>query len=313
MQGHAGPVMSSHPLYVKRVRLLGAAREWFQQNGFAEVDTPVLTPFAETSPHLTPFETRDGERRLFLATSPEYGMKQVLGRDLPQIYQISHFFRQGEHTPRHTPEFLGAEWYRLGADYAALMQDCYDLTCHLARAAGVYPRFAWQGHPVWLDEPFAVSPLETLFKLGGGKTATQVLEEDGEEEYFLTLLNRVEPRLTSPRMMMVSDYPAAQGLLARRKADAPHLAERFEMYLAGVELANGWTEETTPAGLAAIAARDKKAAPGRVFDTHYLKAAQEGRLPPCAGVALGLERLMMVLLNAKNITDLSPLSDYLEK
>lgn len=296
----------------KHSELLGATRAWFSAHGFLEVSTPVLTPYPETSPHLEPFKVEGGGQKFFLATSPEFGMKQILGPELPKIYQISHFFRAGELTPLHLPEFLGVEWYRMGADYEAIIQDCASLVLHLAKAAGTYPKLDWKGVSYDLSTSPKQLYLAETFATETGLEIEEVLEgPNGEEEYFRQMIEFVEPALIKEGLVFLKDYPEHQALLAKASSDKPGYHQRFEMYFAGVELANGWTEETDHAALVKRAESDKKHHADRVFDENYLKSAQEGRLPPCAGVALGLDRLIQVIFGVEQLNQLSVNSVYL--
>lgn len=255
-----------------RAAILSALRGWFLEHGYLEVHTPLLVPSPAMEEHLEPVYAADG----YLHTSPEFAMKRVLAAGLPRIYQIVPCFREEEVGMHHTREFTMLEWYRVGAGTAELMDEVDALIAAAAHAVG---------RPPPSFERRAVSDL---------------LEDNGDPDaWFLAWVDRVEPTLTRPTI--VYDYPAWQAALAQLRGA---VADRFEVYLGGLELANAFAEELDPAELRARLAHasERRRAAGRTphpIDEVFLEAV--GRMPRCAGIALGVDRLVMALLGVEDI------------
>ena len=293
-----------------RARVLARVRDYFARAGVLEVDTPVLSSAGATDPALHSFRTRyhgpgplHGSS-LYLQTSPEFPMKRLLSAGSGSIYQICKVFRDGESGRRHNPEFTLLEWYRVGFDHFDLMDDVESLLRRVledlvplesvdhwsyrelfTEAAGVDPftasvdelRACLQSHAI--DPPVGLSP------------------DDHNGWLDLLMTHIIEPRL-GPGLVFISDYPASQAALARLRPGTPPVAARFEAYLNGVELANGYHELTDVAEQGRRFEQDnaRRVALGQepvVVDTRLLAAMASG-LPNCAGVALGIDRLLMV-------------------
>jgi lysyl-tRNA synthetase class 2 len=280
-----------------------------------EVETPVLSRAGATDPNLDSFVTRycgpgaaDGAP-LFLHTSPEFPMKRLLAAGSGPIYQVCRVFRNGESGRRHNPEFTLLEWYRPGFDHHRLMDEVETLLRTLLRdrvAPGAALRLsyaeAFQAHAGVDPHRATVAELARAAAVQGTPAPDAMPAHDRDPWLDLLLTQRVEPALAAHGLCFLYDYPASQAALARIRPGTPPVAERFEVYLHGTELANGFHElidareqEERFAG-----ERQRRRDRGQddvPADQHLLTALAKG-LPPVAGVALGLDRLLMVLIGA---------------
>lgn len=310
-----------------------AVRAFFDARGFLEVETGQLVDEPGQEPTLEPFRCGTGGRARFLITSPELRMKQLLAAGYPRIYEVSHCFRSGvgETSRLHNPEFAMLEWYRAGAASEDLIAETRDLLEHCARALNGAPAFARGGGAFRLDgspevltvhQAFAtharveVDPLFEGTEAGGRRFvaacraagATSVREADAPESaFFKVFLERVEPELGRGRPTFLVGYPASMAALARLDPEDPRVALRFECYLAGIELANAFVELTDPAEQRRRFERERarKRAEGRdpgPMPERFLAALERG-MPPSVGIALGLDRLLMLLVGADSIAD----------
>ena len=297
-----------------RAELLRRLRDFFQQRGFLEVETPLLSADTVIDRHLDPFcvVLDDGAagaspgRRLWLQTSPEFGMKRLLAAGGEAIYQVTRSFRRGERGPLHNPEFTLVEWYRRGDGMAEGMQLLSDL-CEALLARGPAERIrygeAFERH-VGLD-PHTAGVEELTSKVAAlGIAAPESLARDDRDGWLdLLLVERVEPHLGHRRPVIVYDYPAGQAALARVRPGDPPVAERFELYVSGIELANGYHELLDAAELRARNARNNalRRADGKpaLPEQCRLLAAMEAGLPAATGVALGFDRVVMLAAGAK--------------
>ncbi|MBV9862672.1 MAG: EF-P lysine aminoacylase GenX [Alphaproteobacteria bacterium] len=325
-----------------RQRILGAVREFFEAEEFVEVDTPALQVSPGLEPHLKAFRTqltdpRDGRRRMrYLHTSPEFAMKKLLAGGLPRIWQLAHVFRDGERSATHHPEFAMLEWYRAGASYRDLMDDCEALVrrCQAASAtpaSGVGsaltwrrrrsdPRLSWErlsvacafrryaGIDILATAPDPPAP--DAARLAAAARAIGLVPhagDDWETLFFRIFLDRIEPHLGTGAPTILYDYPVSMAALSRASATDPRVAERFEVYVCGLELANAFGELTDPAEqrrrFRADQAR-KRALYGEIYpiDRDFLAALDHG-LPECAGIALGFDRLVMLCTGADDIEE----------
>jgi lysyl-tRNA synthetase class 2 len=267
----AEPVIDADLLRA-RASILRAMRRWFDDRGYLEVHTPALVPSAAMEQNLEAVSAADG----FLHTSPEFAMKRVLAAGLSRIYQIAPCFRGDESGRHHHREFTLLEWYRAGAGTPELMDEVVSLIAACADAIGA---------PAPAFERRAVSSL--------------LADNRDHDAWFRAWVETVEPTLTEPTI--VYDYPAWQAALARVRGG---LADRFEVFLGGLELANAFDEELDPAEIlrrwqAGNAARSQAGRPAHPIDHGFLDAV--GRMPRCAGIALGVDRLVMALTNTDDI------------
>jgi len=285
-----------------RARLLRALRGFFEERAFLEVETPSRVPSPGLDLHLDAFES---EGR-WLITSPEYQMKRLLAGGAPRIFQACRCFRRGERGDLHEPEFTMLEWYRAFVDSEAVMRDTEQLVAALARTlhegSTLIPA---RGTPVDVAPPWERIRVEDAFPRFAGVRLDEVLPD--EERFFRILVTKIEPQLGRTRPVFLTHWPASMASLARLVPGDRRWAERFEAYVAGIELCNGFGELIDPVEQRARLVRDDAArrAAGQAaypIDERFLGALEEG-LPPCSGNALGFDRLVMLLLGAARIQD----------
>ncbi|MDE2230239.1 MAG: EF-P lysine aminoacylase GenX [Alphaproteobacteria bacterium] len=322
------------PYLAARGAALRAVRHYFEAEGFVEVDTPALQISPGLEPHLRAFATTldepgAGPRPFFLHTSPEFAMKKLLAAGVPKLFQLAHAFRNGERGAIHHPEFTLLEWYRAGATYRELMADCERLLTEVLAAAGG-TRYSWQGRVADPRRPWQRETIAGVFaeRCGIDLLATAPDPEqpnltllaqaakplgiaphpgdDWEDLFFRIFLERIEPTLGIGAPTILADYPIAMAALAHAKPDDPRVAERFEVYVAGLELANGFSELTDAAEQRRRFERDRAKKRARYseaypVDEDFLAALES--MPPSAGVALGVDRLIMLAAGASRIDD----------
>lgn len=292
----------------RRAELLASIRAFFAERGVIEVETPLLATSGVTDPSIEPFvaSASTGSSFHYLQTSPEYAMKRLLAAHGKPVYQVCKAFREGEAGPRHNPEFSLLEWYRPGFDHHMLMNEVAEL---VASCLGQRPLRKVSYRELFLQElaldPFTASEAElksvTRQHLDTGDLS-------GECDMWLDLLmsHLLEPRLQG--MCFVYDYPASQAALSRIvSADGVKVGQRFELYVDGMELANGYCELTDAGDQrhrfnADNALRKERGQPERPLDEYLLGALEHG-LGECSGVALGVDRLLMLLLGATHIRE----------
>lgn len=295
-----------------RAQLLNRARAYFERTGALEVETPVLVRAAVTDVHLESLDVRrsDGTRIGFLHTSPEYAMKRLLCAGAPDVYQVARVFREGERGHHHNPEFTMIEWYRLGMDHIELMDDVEALLRALIeplRGVGpsVHVTYAEAFRTALGVDPLAATTGEIGAALcRAGVDVPGALRDDRDGLLDLGLATQVTARFAQDRITFMRDFPASQAALARITGP---VAARFEAFWGGLELANGFHElgDSTEQALrftADAATRHARGQPERDADQALLDALACG-LPPCAGVALGFDRVVMVAAGARQIDD----------
>jgi len=320
---HPDKIARRLPHLQARARIQAALRQWFAAEGFVEVETPVLQVAPGAEVHLTGFptawKTPDGlERPRWLHSSPEFAMKKLLAGGMPKLFQFARVFRNAEGSALHHPEFTMLEWYRSGAGYEAIMDDCAAL---LALTGAT--KLRWEDKvcdPLAAPERLTVAAAFERFAgvdllATGGDAATLsrlsgVAMHEGDswdDVFFRVMFDKIEHRLGVGRPTILCEYPIAMAALARAKPDDPRVAERFELYACGVELANAFGELTDPdiQRLRLEADMDEKE---RLYgvrwpvDEDFLAALDHG-LPDCAGIALGFDRLVMLATGASHIED----------
>jgi len=278
----------------QRARIVQTIRAFFIARGFLEVETPQRIPANAPEEHIDPVPS-DG---WWLQTSPELAMKRLLAAGYGNIFQLARVWRAAERGRRHLPEFTLLEWYRPEADYQALMADCEALLRALV-PDGVLQR---NGVSIDLTAPWPRLPLAEAFCRYADCSLEQALAEDRYEE---VLSEQVEPALGAGPVFIV-DFPASMAALARLKPDDPQRAERVELYLGGLELANGFSELVDPVEqrqrfVQAEAARREAGKPPVALPEPFLDDLE--RMPAAAGIALGLDRLVMLLAGAGTIDE----------
>ncbi|PIE67027.1 MAG: EF-P lysine aminoacylase GenX [Deltaproteobacteria bacterium] len=287
----------------RRARIIDGVRTFFRDAGFLEVETPVRIPAPLPEAHIDTQPAGDW----YLQPSPELTMKRLLAAGYPRIFQICRCFRQGERGSRHLPEMTLLEWYASQADYQTLMQQCEELVAFLVRCLrkghSADNWLTFQSQIVDLTPPWDRLSVTDAFHRFGRMTVADALERDCFDEVMGI---DIEPQLGLDRPVFLIDYPAQCGSLARRKADDPSVVERFELYIAGMELCNAFSELADP-----VEQRERFEAENRLREaagkTVYPAAepflSALVHMPPAAGIALGIDRLVMLLLDAGGIDE----------
>jgi elongation factor P--(R)-beta-lysine ligase len=285
-----------------RSRARTAMRHWFEAEGFLEVDTPAWLRAPGLDSDIDAVAAEHG----WLVTSPELCMKRLLVGGLARVYQFAKCFRRDELGPRHEPEFTMLEWYRAYSDLARVLEDTEALVIAAAAAVGVGNSVEVNGRQVRLERPFMRLSVAEAFRRYAGIEDVDQLARHDRCRYFQLFVERVEPSLADyDRPLFLHDYPATEAALARLRADDPRWAERAELYVGGVELCNGYSELNSAVEQRSrfVAELEGRAAAGRPvypIDERFLSALEQG-MPPASGNALGFDRLMMVLLGAASI------------
>ena len=321
-----------------RHRVLRAIRDWFDAEGFIEVETPAVVPAPSPEPHFTPFRAE----RDFLITSPEFQLKRMLVGGFDKIFRLGPVFRAGEVGRLHNPEYTLLEWYRVGEGLEAMARDLESLlavTLPLAESLDAEGRLLVPPDPFHEAElgpaavrgtaPFPRRTVAALFHeqlgmriagsrdgeelrraaMAAGVSGADTLTGDFEQVFF-TLWNRFEHRLGRETPLLVVDWPAPLASLARLKPSDPSVAERMECIVAGIEIANGFDELVDPREQRLrfeqdCALRHERGLPELPLDEKFLGALAEG-MPPAAGMALGADRLVMLLAGARSIAEVLP-------
>lgn len=330
------------PFLEARRAALKAVRAHFQVEGFAEVETPALQVSSGIERHIRSMtvdlaEPFGGSAKMALHTSPEFAMKKLLVGGMTKIAQICRVYRNGERGPLHHPEFTMVEWYRTGTDYNAMMNDCVAIAGKVAKAAqramehdgllhhgdtvcdpdrpaerltvsDVFARHAKIDLLSTIDDHAASTPnADKLRRAAEGIGVSCQSQDTWEDLFFRIMLDRIEPQLGRERLTLLCDYPACLAALARRKPTDPRVAERFELYACGVELANGFSELTDAVEQRRRFEHDRElhrvlygTAP--VLDEDFFAALDSG-LPDSSGCALGFDRLVMLAAHAREVAD----------
>lgn len=325
-----------YPKLRQRGAIIRAIRSFFDGLGFDEVQTPALQVSPGLEPHLVAFDTmlvdpvgRATEKR-YLHTSPEFAMKKLLASGLEKIYQISLVYRNQERSHTHHPEFSMLEWYRVGASYTELMNDCEGLLRACKSAASGTSPFTWKGlisDPFQnferlsvqdaflryaeidilstIDDPRSPSPKALLQECQRLRISTAA-DDSWEDLFFRVFLEKIEAHLGVGRPTILFDYPISMAALSRPKSDNANLAERFEIYVCGLELANAFGELTDAKEQRARFEADmekKQRLYGIKYpiDEDFLAAVAE--MPEASGIALGVDRLVMLATGADQIED----------
>jgi lysyl-tRNA synthetase class 2 len=272
-------------------------RRFFIARDYLEIETPHLIPAPAPETHIDAIPAGD----LYLHTSPELCMKRLLSAGFARIFQICRCFRKGERGSLHLPEFTMLEWYGAGMNYLDLMRDCEELIRFLSRELAMGDALQYQGKEISLDPPWERIAVQEAFQRHASIGLEQALREDRFDQVMVT---EIEPFLGLPKPSFLYDYPARLAALSRRKADDNELAERFELYIAGLEIANGFSELTDAQEQRARfeAEREERKRSGKPvypFPEKFIHSLSH--LPECAGIALGVDRLVMLLADQADI------------
>lgn len=314
---------------LNRQKTISAIRRYFDQNEFIEVETPILQICPVIDTHIRAFATDirgvDGEVKdtLYLHTSPEFAMKKLLVAGMEKIYQICHVFRNGEYSARHRAEFTMIEWYRTEADYTDIMADCVGLLRACATATGVKefkykgltcdPFAEWERLTVTeaFDRYAGIDLMSVLDDKEGLRKGVQELglhtadDDEWDDLFFRVMDDKIEPQLGMGRPTFLCDYPISMASLSKPRDDNPALAERFELYVCGIELANAFSELTDAVEQERryhIEMDEKERIYGERYplDTDFIDALAEG-MPRSGGIALGIDRLVMLVCGVDDI------------
>jgi lysyl-tRNA synthetase class 2 len=287
------------PNLQRRAIILDFIRTFFKEQDFLEVETPTRVPAIAPEPYIVPFESGDW----FLSTSPELHMKRMLAAGYEKLFQFSHCFRRGERGRWHNPEFTILEWYRAGADYHQIITDIELLITKLAKKLGFKNIIKYGGKEIDIRLPWPRTTVKNAFVKAAGWDPTL---EDDARRFDIDFVEKVLPSFNPNRPTVLVDYPAALGSLARLKPGDASVAERAEVFIGGLELANAYSE------LADAAEQEKRfrEAIEQIRKERNQKMAMPQRfmeslsyLPACGGVALGIDRLVMLLCDAPTIDD----------
>lgn len=327
------------PYLEGRARVIKALRRFFDDRNFTEVDTPILQVCPVMDTHIHAFSTDlknldlSHRKTMYLQTSPEFDMKKLLVAGMENIYQICPVFRNAEGSALHSPEFTLLEWYRAGADYRTLMDDSVDILLCIADSLGIQ-NYTYQGKT---SDPYKesqrISVCDAFMKftkidlalymddISGFYDAIAALDirvraEDSWDDLFHAVMaEKIEPYLGVGVPTILYDYPISMAALSRKKPDDPRFAERFELYVCGVELANAYSELTDATEQrtrykAEMTLKQKLYGETYPPDEEFFAALEYG-LPESAGIALGVDRLVMLSIGADNINNVlwSPIQD----
>jgi len=292
--------------YLVRERVIDAIRDFFKKQGFHEVFTPILVPVPSIEPNLEVFATelrtsRGFKRKGYLIMSPEFSIKKLLAGGVENCFEITKCFRNEEEVSRlHNPEFTMLEWYRVGVDYKDIMKDFENLFLKIIGK----DKMEYQGEIYDLSLPWPRISFKEAFK----KYANKNIEEVKDEDFYQIFFNEIEPKLReSHKPAIIYDYPISQAALARKSVKDPRFAERFEVFVAGIELGNCFSELTDEVEQRKRFEIEKalRKAQGKVkypIDEDFLEALKAG-LPESAGIAVGVDRLVMLAADAESISD----------
>jgi lysyl-tRNA synthetase class 2 len=284
---------------IRRDRIIRAVRRFFARHGYLEIETPIRIPAPAPEAHIDVVACGDG----YLQPSPELCMKRMLAAGYRRVYQICKCFRAAERGNRHLPELTLLEWYTAGHDYRDMMGQCEQLIRFVASQLGCGDAITYQGIRIDLALPWQRLSVREAFYAYAGLSPEAALRQNRFEEL---LVDRLEPALDRSRPVFLCDYPVACGSLARRKASDPGLAERFELYIGGLELCNAFSELTDPVEQrqrfeAQQQLRRKLGKTRHPLPERFLEDLEH--MPAAAGNALGIDRLVMLLTDSARIDE----------
>jgi len=284
---------------VVRARIIHAIRRFFIDHDYIEIETPIRIPAPASEAHIDAIESGNW----FLQTSPELCMKILLSAGFRKIFQICKCFRQGERGRLHLPEMSMLEWYRTNSNYLDLMDECENLIGQVARHINSKSKIAYQGSEIDLTPPWRRISVSQAFKRFTSLSMEAALENDSFDQI---LVEAIEPNLGRSQPEFLHDYPASRGALARTKPDDSRYAERFELYIGGLEICNAFSELNDPVEQRRRfeAERTLRKTAGRpVYPMPEKFLAALGNMPEAAGNALGIDRLVMLFTDSNQIDD----------
>ncbi|MBR1544556.1 MAG: EF-P lysine aminoacylase GenX [Alphaproteobacteria bacterium] len=323
------------PFLLNRNKIISAIKSFFSDENFIEVDTPILQYSPGMEVHLSAFETMFNningidKQKLYLHTSPEFSMKKLLSFGMKNIYQFTHTFRNEVVSPTHYPEFTMLEWYRVGYNYEKLMSDCEQILKRSLEIIGT-DHFEYNGKKCFLNDGIEKltiaqafekfchfdilstidnpqNPSTKLITPFAKKLNINVSESDTWDDIYEKLMfEYIEPNLGDKKPTILYEYPIHQAALSAPKSDNPNIAERFELYICGVELANAFTELTNRKVQEERFLHDqaeKQKIYGTTFPIDYEFLNSIENLENCTGIAMGIDRLIMLANHTNNIKD----------
>jgi len=281
-----------------RTKILQIIRSFFNQRGFTEVTTPILLPYIIPEAHIDAIKTKNNG---FLHTSPELCMKKLIAYGYGNIFQICKCFRNGERGDLHLPEFTMLEWYHIGIDYNELMKECEMLLYTVCKRLLNKESITYKGEDINLKPPWEKLTLNEAFKKYASISLNDAIDRDIFEE---VMVNEIEPNLGINKPVFIKDFPASMAALSRISPDNPDIAERFELYIGGLEIANGYTELTDMEEMKKrldMENRKRALAGKEIYPIPEKFFLNVKKLPDCAGIALGIDRLVMLFSNTSRI------------
>ena len=281
-----------------RAEIVKSIRLFFAEHNYLEVETPIRIPAPAPEAHIDAIESEDR----FLHTSPELCMKRLLASGYPRIFQICRCFRKNERGSKHIPEFTMLEWYRADSDYFDMMEETETLIKHVALKSGSGNSIKYLGGRIDLDKPWTRMTVAEAFD----KYASVSVQKAFSDDRFDEIMAGIEPALGQSIPLFLYDYPASCGALAKLKTGNSSIAERFELYICGLELCNGFTELTDPKEQRArfekeLSSRKKAGKKEYPMPEKFLESLSS--MPDAAGNALGLDRLVMLFADTGTIDD----------
>ncbi len=306
--------MLSPLILQQRSDLLQAVRNFFLSRSYVEVDTPIRQPVLIPEAEIIPVPSGDW----FLQTSPELCMKRLLAGGCRKIFQICHCFRQGEKGRLHSEEFTMLEWYHAGWSYIELMQECEELVVAVTSTLALAGSIQQQDEPgillrsggfISLAPPWQRLRVEEAFQQFCGVAAKNAVEQDVFDQL---LVDKIEPYLGRYKPTFLYDYPVPLASLAKQKPTDPEVAERFELYIDGIELANGFSELTDVQvqrwRFCKELAKIEGTRRAQRMPEKFLEALSG--MPECAGIAFGLDRLLLVLAGREKLNEIVSFDEY---
>jgi EF-P lysine aminoacylase GenX len=314
---------------ILRAKILNLIRKFFKEKSFLEVDTPLMDIYPSMEPAISSFHTNysDGERahKTYLQSSPEYNMKKLLASGYDKIYQITKSFRNSELTRLHNPEFTILEWYRTLCDYNQIMEDVEDMITFICAGLNLGDEIKYLNKIVDFSKPYDKLFVKDAFKAYSGidldglkkndyyeilrNRGLRVKKEEADFNtfFYFIFVNEIEPHLGKERPLFLMDFPEQLGSLARNNEDDPRYVERFELYISGLELCNAFTELNDHKEQKRRFLKERKKRVDNGLETYpidedFLSFLKYG-MPPAAGIALGVDRLIMLFADTDNISD----------